>query len=222
MTTASRRIVLVLTALTLPLVLAAADNPPAAPNNAAAPAKPLTKSQAAFEKLKSLAGDWEGKSTKGWTEKVTYAVISGGSVVMELSYGAHPEEWMATMFHLDGDNLMLTHYCVAKNQPRLKATKIADDLSTITFEFQDATNLKSRDQGHMDKLVLTMTDPNHFTAHWTWYQNGKEDWMEKIEHRRAAADPSAPTAQPANFNPVLCRQAPVPTSAPAEAGHQKP
>jgi len=55
-----------------------ADNPLAAPNNAAAPTKPQTKPQAAFEKLKSLAGDWEGKSTKGWTEKVTYAVISGG------------------------------------------------------------------------------------------------------------------------------------------------
>ncbi len=196
-------------AAALLLPLAAADNPPAAQNKAAAPAKQISKPQAAFEKLKTLAGDWEGKSTKGWTEKVTYAVISGGSVVMELSYGAHPEEWMATMFHLDGENLMLTHYCVAKNQPRLKATKIADDLSTITFEFQDATNLKSRDQGHMDKVVINLTDPNHFDAQWTWYENGKENWMEKIEHRRLP--PGVAATQPAIYNSPLCAPARLPS-----------
>jgi len=196
--------------LALPLALAAADNPPAAPNSAAPPTKPPTTSQRAFEKLKSLAGDWEGKSTKGWTEKVTYAVISGGSVVMELSYGAHPEEWMATMFHLDGDNLMLTHYCVAKNQPRLKATKIADDLSTITFEFQDATNLKSRDQGHMDKLVLRLESPDRFFARWTWYQDGRESWMEDIEHRRLP--PGAAATQPAIANSPLCAPARLPSA----------
>ena len=82
------------------------------------------RAKAAFDRLKQLEGEWRGKSTKGWTEKVEYSVIAGGSVLMERSFGAHPNEWMATMIHLDRDRLLLTHYCIAKNQPRLVATDI--------------------------------------------------------------------------------------------------
>jgi hypothetical protein len=182
-------------------ILAAAwlqETPPAAAPAQAAKAAALSKSLAAFEKLKALAGDWEGKSTKGWTEKISYQVIAGGSVLMEVSYGAHPNEWMATMVHMDGENLMLTHYCVAKNQPRLRATEISDDLSSITFTFLDATNLPSRDKGHMDKCVMRLSGADAFTSRWTWYQNGKEDWMEEIEHRRMekASGEEKPSAAP--------------------------
>lgn len=144
------------------------------------------RSKDAFERLKaSLVGDWEGKSTKGWTEKISYRAIAGGSVLMEVSYGAHEGEWMATMYHMDGDRLMLTHYCVAKNQPRLVATEVSEDLVQLTFTFLDGTNLPSRDKGHMDKVVMKLTDKDHFSSRWTWYQDGKENWMEDIEHRRA-------------------------------------
>jgi hypothetical protein len=146
------------------------------------------QAKAAFAALKKLAGEWRGKSTKGWTEKIDFQVIAGGSVLMDRSFGAHPDEWMATMIHMDGDRLLLTHYCIAKNQPRLVATKATG--SEITFEFLDATNLKSRDQGHMDKVVIKLDGDDRFTSRWTWFQDGKESWMEEIEHRREA--PKAP------------------------------
>lgn len=151
---------------------------------AKSPVPSAEKSRKAFEKMKELSGDWEGKSTKGWTERISYRVISGGSCLMDLSYGAHPDEWMASMIHMDGDRLMLTHYCIAKNQPRLVATEIADDLSNITFTFLDATNLPSRDKGHMDKCLIRFEGKDKFFSRWTWYQDGKESWMEDIEHRR--------------------------------------
>jgi hypothetical protein len=154
------------------------------------PAK-VTPARAAFDRIKSLAGEWNSKSTKGWTEKESYQVIAGGSVVMHLSYGAHPGEWMATMFHMDGEHLMLTHYCIARNQPRLRATEISDDGSKITFTFHDATNLPSRDKGHMDKHVMMLDGPDRMKTRWTWYQDGKESWMEEIEHRRAETGSAA-------------------------------
>lgn len=156
------------------------------------------KAKAAFEQIKKLDGDWEGKSTKGWTERIGYRVIANGSCVMELSYGAHPREWMATMIFIDGERLLLTHYCAARNQPRLLLTQASDDLRTITFTFLDGTNLPSRDTGHMDKVVFHFDDPDRFRSRWTWYQNGEEKWMEDIEHRRTAA----PTTQPATGNPL--------------------
>lgn len=139
---------------------------------------------AAFERFKKLEGRWKGRSTKGWEEVSTYKTIAGGSVVVGTSFDAHPNETMMTMFHLDGDRLMLTHYCVAKNQPRLVATSFADGGKTITFTFLDGGNLSSRDRGHMDKAVFRFIDDNHTTSQWTWYQDGKESWMEEIHLER--------------------------------------
>ena len=179
----------VVTVCALSLLQAEPHAKPAAPGG--------EKSRKAFEHLKNLSGDWEGKSTKGWTERISYRVIAGGSCLMDLSYGAHPNEWMASMIHMDGDRLMLTHYCVAKNQPRLVATEIADDLSSISFTYLDATNLPSRDKGHMDKCLIRFDGKDKFFSRWTWYQDGKESWMEDIEHRRikgeAVKDPLTPS-----------------------------
>ncbi|MGH7495117.1 MAG: hypothetical protein ACREOO_22325 [bacterium] len=137
-----------------------------------------------FERFKKLEGKWKGRSTKGWEEVVNFKTIARGSVVVENSFDAHPNETMMTMFYLDGDRLMLTHYCVAGSQPRLVATAFEDEAKAITFTFLDATNLKSRDQGHMDKAVFRFADENNFTTQWTWYQNGKESWMEEIRMAR--------------------------------------
>jgi hypothetical protein len=140
--------------------------------------------RSAFERFKGLEGSWEGKSTKGWSERVTFQTIAAGSCVLESSFDAHPNEKMLTMFYVDGSRLMLTHFCVAKNQPRLVATAFEGDGAMITFTFLDATGLPSRDSGHMDKLVFRFVDPDHATSRWTWYQDGKEKWLEEIELTR--------------------------------------
>jgi hypothetical protein len=147
---------------------------------ATAPATPQTPARKAFERFKSLAGEWQGTSTNGWTEKSTYRVIAGGSCVMNTSFDAHPNETMVTIFHMDGEHLMLTHYCIAKNQPRMRATEISEDGRTVVFTFLDATNLSSRDKGHMDKAMYRFETDDRFTSQWTWYQNGQEKWMEQI------------------------------------------
>lgn len=143
-----------------------------------------TAHELAFAHLKALEGKWKGKSTKGWEETLTYRTIAGGSVVLSTSFDAHPNEAMATTFVLDRGTLMLTHYCMARNQPRLVATEVSEDGKRIVFTFRDGTGLRSRDQGHMDKAVFEFADANHFTSQWTWYQDGKERWMEKIACER--------------------------------------
>jgi hypothetical protein len=85
-----------------------------------------SKSHPEFDKIKSLAGNWEGKETEGNPVHVRYKVVSGGTAVME-SILEKSEAQMITVHYLDGDQLMLTHYCVANNQPRMRA-----DASTST------------------------------------------------------------------------------------------
>ena len=147
-------------------------------------AKAKTPARAAFEQFKRLAGNWHGRSTRGWEEAVSYKTIANGSVVVSTSFDAHPNETMMTMFHMDGERLMLTHYCVARNQPRLVATSFDADGRTVTFTFLDGANLPTRDRGHMDKAVFRFIDDDHVTSRWTWYQDGKESWMEEIALER--------------------------------------
>ena len=141
----------------------------------------------AFERLKQLAGEWDGSSTQGWQGRHSMLIIARGSAILSASnIDPHPgaNEVMATLFHLDGDRLMLTHYCVAGNQPRLVATAVRNEGRTIEFSFLDATNMRSRDDGHMDRAVFTIESSDRYRSRWTFFRNGQERWMEEIVNVR--------------------------------------
>lgn len=151
-----------------------------------------SEAQRAFERIRALEGVWEGKSTAGWHAECEYQVIAGGSVVAErTNFEAHPGDTMMTLFHMDDGRLLLTHYCVAGNQPRLVATGFRAGGSEVNFEFLDGTNLPSRDHGHMDAVRFRFPSPNRLHSRWSWYQDGAEGWMEEIELRRARTDPES-------------------------------
>jgi len=137
---------------------------------AATAARAQTNAQKTFDKLKALDGIWEGKDPKGREVKVSYRPTSSGSALLSEIMG---EEDMITMFHLDGDRVLMTHYCGAGNQPRMKASATPDG-KTITFDFLDATNLSSPDAGHMHRMVMNLIDANHHTEEWTFLDHGKE------------------------------------------------
>jgi len=126
--------------------------------------------QKSFEELKALDGTWEGKSLNGQPLQVAYRVTSNGSAIMSEIKG---KEDMISMFNLDGDRVLLTHYCAVGNQPRMVASASPDG-KTFTFDFVDATNLPTPDAAHMIRMVLAMPDANHHTEEWTFSDHGKE------------------------------------------------
>jgi hypothetical protein len=123
-----------------------------------------------FEQLKSLDGSWEGKGSNGEPVQVSYKVTSNGSALMSEIKG---KEDMISMFSLDGERLLMTHYCAVGNQPRMVASPSPDG-KTITFHFLDVTNLAAPDAGHMDRLVISMADSTHHTEEWVYNDHGKE------------------------------------------------
>jgi hypothetical protein len=123
-----------------------------------------------FEQLKSLDGSWEGKGSNGEPVQVSYKVTSNGSALMSEIKG---KEDMISMFNLDGDRLLMTHYCAVGNQPRMVASPSPDG-KTITFHFLDVTNLATPDAGHMNRLVISMAEANHHTEEWVYNDHGKE------------------------------------------------
>jgi len=127
-----------------------------------------------FDMLKGLAGEWTGKGTHGEASldaKVTYKVTSAGSAVVEtLDPGGDHE--MITVFHQDGDDIVLTHYCMIGNQPRMKAEK-GDSTKKLAFKFTGAGNLKSEKDPHMHDLTIEFIDADHIKTVWTFYEDGK-------------------------------------------------
>ncbi len=147
-----------------------------------APARAQSKAQASFDRLKTLVGQWEG-SLAGATSRVSYRLVSNGSVLEETMKNGE-EDTMITIYHLDGDRLMVTHYCGAGNQPRMVATPDPKNPNVVAFKFLDATNLSSTQEGHMRDLVLTMVDKDHITQQWTWHTQNKEEQMELFKFTR--------------------------------------
>ena len=135
---------------------------------------------ASFEKLKALQGTWTGKNSQGDPLQVIFRTTSAGSAVLSEIEG---KEDMITMFHMDGNRLMMTHYCGAGNQPRMVA-KASPDGKTFTFDFVDGTNLVPPTTGHMQHMVLTIVDENHHTEDWTFVQDNGKKLSEHFELQR--------------------------------------
>jgi hypothetical protein len=123
-----------------------------------------------FDLLKGMEGNWTGKNQQGQPLQVTFRLTAGGSALMSEIHG-HGAENMVTMFHMDGDRLLMTHYCGAGNQPRMKV--IASDPKSVSFEFFDGTNIGPGD-GHMQHVTFTQSDADHHLEEWTFLDHGKE------------------------------------------------
>jgi len=134
--------------------------------------KKAKQAQLIFDKIKSLSGDWI--STSGEHKgKVTFSisVIAGGSAVVEREFPGMPHE-MITVYHLDGDNVMLNHYCMLGNQPRMKA-KLGGNENTILFNFAGITNLASKDDAHMHEGKMIFVDKDTIKSTWVLFKDGK-------------------------------------------------
>jgi len=138
----------------------------------------------AFMKLQSMVGHWEGQS-KDQKSTLDIELTAGGSAILERSHQTiegKPVE-MTTVYYLDGDQVQLTHYCMAGNQPTMRGT-YAPETKTLTFDFVGATNLKSPDDGHMHHAVYVFLDDNHIKQTWTFRKNRKDTFSEEMVYAR--------------------------------------
>ena len=133
--------------------------------------------QKTFDKLKTLSGSWEGTITttpaqpevQGKTIQVSLRTTSTGNALMhEMKMGGREDD-PVTMLYVNGDRLMLTHYCDAGNRPRMVA-KASTDGKTVEFDFLDVDG--GTQYGHMHHAVFTMVDANHHTEEWTYMGPG--------------------------------------------------
>lgn len=140
----------------------------------------------AFAQIVKLAGTWEGQSYDGKPAQLEYAVVSGGSAVLERWHilGSPADHDMITLYYPDGDSLLLTHFCIARNQPRMRAVRYDPAASEVHFEFVDATNMPDVNIGHMARGLIRFDDRDHMTTIWTFYENGRPGFTENLHFTR--------------------------------------
>ena len=149
---------------------------------------------AALAQLRSLAGEWEGplewSGARTGTGKVnaTYYVTGNGSAVVE-NLAMDGVLSMSSVYHLDGADLRMTHYCGAQNQPRLKASRIDVAQGDLNFDFVDATNLRLPDAPHVYGLEMRLLSGDHITVTFLFEAGGKQS-REFIDLKRVSTKAS--------------------------------
>jgi len=163
---------LMTTLLLAPLAVLAADSK----------SEPASGAAAGFNRIKSLVGEWQADTTMGKARLTLELVASGTAILERESIGDMPP--MITMYHLDGNRLLLTHYCMVGNQPRMQAQNYDPATKEIKFQFVDATNLPSANAAHMHSATFRFIDDQHFKSAWDFYDGGKPKETHAAEYTR--------------------------------------
>jgi hypothetical protein len=145
-------------------------------------ANPSSGADAAFARLKTLVGEWEATNSSGKLH-LTYELVSGDTALLEReSSDSMPS--MVTLYTVDAGRLLLTHYCMLGNQPRMQAKALNPDTGELDFQFLDATNLASPAAGHMHHAKLRIVDNSHLVSEWQFYENGQPKFSESAQYTR--------------------------------------
>ena len=127
-----------------------------------------------FERIKNLAGIWEGTSNMGKEAqkvRVEYRSTAGGSAMVETLFPGTPEEMISVYYDREG-RLVMTHYCMLQNQPHMRLDRSA--LDRLDFLFSEGGNIDPAKDSHMHALTLSFPDKNRLIQKWTFFEDGKE------------------------------------------------
>lgn len=137
----------------------------------------------AFEQLKKLVGTWEESAVDGGN-KVVYKLTGAGTTLIETQMPGSPME-MVSVYHMDGPDLIMTHYCAAGNQPTMKYVPSKDGKS-IDFDFLKGSNMKSTDM-HIHAAKIRIISADELESDWIGYDNGKEAGTVTFKLKRVKA-----------------------------------
>jgi hypothetical protein len=158
------------------------------------PAAQQTSAEVAFARLKTLAGTWKGQAGMGpgmsAPVRVSLRVTSGGAALMHemvpegrSNDPTNGDDDPVTMLYVDGDRLILTHYCDSgKNRPRMVGS-LSPDGKTVAFNFLDVSG--GTKYGHMHRAVFTIVDADHHTEDWTYMSPDNKPSQAHIDLVRA-------------------------------------
>lgn len=138
-------------------------------------------SAGAFERFKALSGEWvaaeDGDMTKKGDLVARYHLTGSGSAVVEELFPGTPHEMM-TVYHMDGPDLVLTHYCMSGNQPRMRAKRAS--APRVAFVFDGGTNIDPRRDEHMHAASFEFVSADEIRSEWIEHAGGRPKMTVKM------------------------------------------
>jgi hypothetical protein len=142
--------------------------------------------KAAFARLKTLKGTWKSQINSddqspdhkekakhdGAEPPVVFSLTGAGSAVVETQFPGMGHE-MVSVYHLDGDDLRMTHYCAAGNQPRVKLDRAHSTPDKFVFVFDGGSNLDPEKDHHIHGLTISFLQDGKVSSAWEGYADGK-------------------------------------------------
>jgi hypothetical protein len=159
-----------------------------APLSVLAQPGPLRPDQA-FQTLKSFVGDWQGVTENGRQFLVSYRLTANDTVLVE-TWTMSPTRQSMTVYHMDGEALIATHYCPQGNQPRLQYRPDTSN-ERLHFTFRDATNLPDPNAAHQHEFWIRRHADGSVARNETYIENG-EPGSETTTFTRLPAPTSNP------------------------------
>lgn len=148
-----------------------------------------------FTQLKSLVGVWEKEGSTNSNFNISFELTANDTTLIE-TWNNKGKKHSLTLYHLNGANLMATHYCPQGNQPRLHLSK-SSTLGNISFEYLDSTNLKNLDDSHQHSLGFGISkSTNKVHRRETYLSKSGEDVSELILVRRHSTKTPFPLMLP--------------------------
>jgi hypothetical protein len=139
------------------------------------PAISLAGALEVYEQLKSLVGDWEADLPGYGKIDSSIRLVSNGKAIEEIIGTSNDNE--LSVYTLNADTILLTHFCAMTpggHQVRLQTPRLGYPSGHLDFNFASATNLHSTAAPHMRRVIMTISDRDHYSEKWTRTEDGKE------------------------------------------------
>lgn len=141
----------------------------------------------AYEHMKQLVGVWEGTSNmgkEGQKIRVEYHLTAGGSAIVETLFPGTAEEMISVYYDNSKGRLSMTHYCMLQNRPSMKLERGSAD--TLAFVYAKGSGIDPKKDAHMHALTISFLDKDHIVENWTYFENGKEKGVTKLNLSRVS------------------------------------
>lgn len=161
-----------------------------------APETVIYDAASAMAFLTGLSGEWTttgaqhehgGPAPASARGGVSVKTKAAGSAVVQTYAKGTPGE-METIFHMDGDKLLLTHYCALQNAPVLRFEK-SNKPGELKFVFHGGTNFDPAVDSHLHESTWQIKDKDTIEQNSTVYANGKANpELRTVRHRTTSTN----------------------------------
>jgi hypothetical protein len=141
----------------------------------------------AFQYLKKLAGDWSARQANGGAERAqTFEVHAAGRFFLGTTFPGTDQE-LVSVFHLDGEDLVLVIYDPTGSEPRLKFDPRRSYPGRYYFRLAGGTGFDRTKDRHIHEASIKFLNVNQIEIEWVTFEGLTRSGTRSVRLERSTA-----------------------------------